>query len=108
MYVKKTKKGFLILSLYIDDILLAGNNLEMIDAIKEWLSTIFEIKDLGEASHVLGFKISEDHSRRLLSISLEIYINKVLECFRMHNSKPVNTLIDKGCTSSLSQYPKTE
>ena len=41
------KKSFLILSLYVDDILLARNNKEMILAIKAWLSLNFEMKDIG-------------------------------------------------------------
>ena len=102
VYIKKTKKGFLILSLYVDDILLIRNNLEMITAIKEWLSFIFEMKDFGEASYVLGVKISSNRSRRL--ISQVTYVNKIFEHFHMHNSK----LVDKGCTLSLSQCLKIE
>ena len=34
----------------IDDILLAGNNLEMIEATKKWLSSMFEINDMEEVS----------------------------------------------------------
>jgi len=108
VYVQRTRDGFLILSLYVDDILLVGNNLEMINAIKEWLSSVFEMKDLGEASYILGVKISRDRSRRLLSLSQETYLRKILERFNMDNSKPVDTPVDKGCTLSISQCPNTE
>lgn len=33
-------------TLYVDDILLARNNLEMIQAIKKLLSFVFEMKDM--------------------------------------------------------------
>ena len=68
VYIKKTKKRFFILSLCVDDILLAGNNLEIINTIKKWLSSIFEMKGLGEVSYVLEVKISRDLSM-LLSMS---------------------------------------
>jgi hypothetical protein len=48
VYVKRTKKSFLILSLYVDDILLAENDMEMIVSTKGWLSSTFEMKDMGE------------------------------------------------------------
>ena len=38
----------------------------------------------------------------------EAYINKILECFRMHYSKPVDTPVEKGLTLSLDQCPKTD
>ena len=69
VYVKRSKKGFIVLSLYVDDKLLAGNDKEMIVATKEWLSSNFEMKDMGEASYVLGVKILRDRSRKFLSLS---------------------------------------
>ena len=50
VYVKWSGKSLLILSLYVDDILLAGNDMEIIVTTKRWLSSIFEMKDMGEAN----------------------------------------------------------
>ena len=86
VYVKRSKGRFIILSLYFDDILLAGNDMEMIIAIKRWLSSNFEMKDMGEADYILGVKILRDHSKKLLGLSQQTYIKKVLEHFQMHNS----------------------
>ena len=69
VYVKLSKGSFIILSLYIDDILLAGNDMEIIIAIKGWLSSNFEMKDMGEADYILGVKILRDCSKNLLSLS---------------------------------------
>ena len=43
--------------LYVDDILLIGNDFEMLSKVKIQLATQFQMKDLGEAQYVLGFKI---------------------------------------------------
>ena len=74
---------FIIMTLYIDDILIAGNNVEYLKDIKSWLSSNFEMKVMGDAVYILGVNISRDCSRRLLSLSQETYINKVLERFNM-------------------------
>ena len=48
------------LILYIDDILLIGNDAGTLSSVKLWLSTQFDIKDLGEASHILGIMLMRD------------------------------------------------
>jgi len=48
MYLKCFNNSFIILSLYIDVILIAENRKEMIDTTKRWLSSNFEMKDMGE------------------------------------------------------------
>ena len=79
VYVKRLEGNFVILSLYVDDILLARNNTEFVQTIKEWLFSNFEIKDMGEASYILRVKIHMDHSRKLLALSQESYIRRILE-----------------------------
>lgn len=106
VYVKRSKENFVILSLYVDDILLAGNN-KYLNTIKEWLSSNFEMKDMDDVAYELGFEIKRDRSRRLLTLSQKPYIEKILERFNMHNSKPIDTPIVKGEGLNLSNCPKT-
>ncbi|KAL0461128.1 UNVERIFIED_CONTAM: Retrovirus-related Pol polyprotein from transposon TNT 1-94 [Sesamum latifolium] len=108
VYVKRSEKNFMILSLYVDDILLAGNNMEMIVATQKWLSSTFEMKDMGEAEYILGVKIHRDRSKKFLSLSQETYIKRIIERFCMHNANPVDTPMDKSCVLSKELCPKTE
>ena len=48
VYLKRSNNDFVILFLYVDSILLAGKSKEMIDIVKSWLSSNFEMKDMGE------------------------------------------------------------
>ena len=48
VYVKIFKNKFKILSLYVDDILLVENDKEYLLTVKAWLSSNFEMKDMGE------------------------------------------------------------
>ena len=101
VYLKQSKRSILILSLYVDDILLAGNDMDSIVTTKKWLSSTFEMMDIGEANFVLEVKITRDRSMKFLSLSQWTYIKKILECFHIHNSKPINTPMEKGYTLSL-------
>ena len=49
------------------------------------LSTHFDMKDLGEASYVLGIKILRDRANGVLKLSQRTYIEKILRRFNMHN-----------------------
>ena len=54
----------MFLILYVDDILLIGNNVSMLNLVKESLNGKFLMKVLGEAVYILGIKIYRDRSRR--------------------------------------------
>lgn len=55
----------------------------------EWLSFSFKIKDMGEVNSVLIVQIVSDRLNRLLGLSHEAYIKKVILCFKMQNTKPL-------------------
>ena len=55
----------IFLILYVDDILLIGNDVGTLSSVKVWLSTQFDMKDLGEASHILGIKLMRDRQKRM-------------------------------------------
>ena len=52
--------------LYVDDILLIGNDMEILDSMKGYLNKSFSKQDLGEAVYTLSIKINIDRSRRLI------------------------------------------
>jgi hypothetical protein len=108
VYVKRFKGSFIVLSLYVDDILLAGNDKDMIVATKGWLSSNFEMKDMGEADYILGVKIFRDRSKKLLGLLQQTYIKKILECFQMNDCKPIDNPIAKGEKLCLEMCPKTQ
>ena len=45
------------------------------------------MKDLGEAAYILGIKIYRDRSKRLIGLSQDTYIDKILKRFNMEQSK---------------------
>jgi len=65
--------------LYIDDILLATNDLGLLSETKKFIFNNFEMKNMGEIYYVIGIEIFCDKSQRLLDLSQKKYINKVLQ-----------------------------
>jgi len=95
VYLKHSNGSFIILSLYVDDILIVGNIKEMIDTTKKWLSSNFKMKDMGEAIYVLGVKIIRDRSKRILGLTQETYIKKMLERYHMQDTNQWTPLLIK-------------
>ena len=54
IYMKVSGRKYILLVLYVDDILLATNDTNMLVETKQLLSNHFDIKDLREASYALG------------------------------------------------------
>ena len=77
----------IFLILYVEDILLIGNDVGTLSSIKVWLSTHFDMKDLEEVSHILGIKLIQDCQRRMLGLSQATYINTILAMFSLQNFK---------------------
>ena len=92
--------------LYVDDILLIGNEKAMLECTKAWLSSQFSMKDLGEASYVLGIRIYRDRSKRMLGLSQSMYIDKILKRFSMEESKRGYLPIGHGLRLSKSMALK--
>ena len=73
----------MFLILYVDDILLIGNNIELLENVKEYLNKSFSMKDPGEAAFILGINIYRNRSRRLIGLSQSTYLDKILKKFKM-------------------------
>jgi hypothetical protein len=69
IYNKMSVISMAFLVLYVYDILLIGNDVKLLNSVKEYFNSQFSMKDLGEATYVLGIKIYRDRSRRLLALS---------------------------------------
>ena len=65
------------------------------------------MKDLGNASYVLGIQILRDRKNKLLALSQASYVDKVLARFSMQNSKKGLLPTRHGVTLSKKQCPQT-
>ncbi|GJX49475.1 retrotransposon protein, putative, ty1-copia subclass [Tanacetum coccineum] len=107
VYLKASGSNVAFLILYVDDILLMGNNVTMLQEVKSWLCKCFSMKDLGEAAYILRIKIIHDRSKRLIALSQSAYLQKTLKKFRMENSNKGYTLMIEKPNYRKSQGAQT-
>ena len=107
IYKKVSGSSVAFLILYVNDILLIGNNTEFLDSIKGYLNKNFSMKDLGESAYILGIKIYRDRSRCLIGLSQSTYLDKVLKKFKMDQSKKWFLHVLQGVKLSQTQCPTT-
>lgn len=62
------KKEVIVFQVLYVNILLIGNNVRML-SVEIWLSSQFDIQDLGKASYVLGIKVTRDRQDRTIRLS---------------------------------------
>ena len=109
VFVKRfSEDDFIILLLYVDDMLIVGHDVSKIEKLKKDLSNTFAMKDLGPAKQILGMQIIRDRKNKKLWLSQEKYINKVLERFNMINAKPVVSPLASQFKLSKEQCPSSE
>ncbi|GKE44838.1 retrotransposon protein, putative, ty1-copia subclass [Tanacetum coccineum] len=107
VYVKASGSYVTFLILYVDDILIMGNNFPMLQDVKSYLGRCFAMKDLGEAAYILGIKIYQDRSKRLIGLCQSAYIEKILKRYYMENSKRGTIPMQEKLKSSKSQGAST-
>jgi hypothetical protein len=72
------------------------------------LSSHFDMKDLGDASVVLGIQIFRDRSHGVLGLSQKGYIEKILKRFNMHSCTPCTAPVQKGEKFSKVECPQSK
>ena len=108
IYLRVSGSSYIFLVLYVDDILLASNDSDLLIKTKHMLSTHFDMKDLGETSYVLGIKILRDRANGVLKLSQRTYIEKILKRLNMHNCSSTKAPIVKGDKFSKAQCPQND
>nr|GEX79318.1 retrotransposon protein, putative, Ty1-copia subclass [Tanacetum cinerariifolium] len=107
VYLKASGSNITLLILYVDDILIMGNNIPMLQSVKSYLGRCFVMKDLGEAAYTLGIKIYRDRSRRLIGLCQSAYTKKILKRYCVENSKRKSIPVQEKLKLSKSQGAST-
>ena len=96
------KISFVILGVYVDDVIPISNDTEMMKAEKAAICDRFEMVDNGEISYCLGLSIKRDRANKILTISQGNYVENILIKFGMENCRSVATPLEQG-----AKYLKT-
>ena len=98
LYIGTDNDVLIYLLLYVDDIIIATNDLQKLLKIKKELAEEFKMKDLGKLHSYLGLKI--DIRDDGIFLSQPVYLKNLLERFNMQDSKPAKTPME---VSSLNE-----
>ena len=91
LFLHRTDKRTILLLLYVDDMIIIGDDLNGIQELKDFLSQ-FEMKDLGHLSYFLGLEIT--YFTDGLYITQVKYASKLLSRVGLIDSKTVNTPVE--------------
>ena len=72
--VTSYESGFIMVSIYVNDLLIAATSLELVKEAKAVLSKEFDMKDLREAQMIIGMQIIHHQLKRLLTLDQALYI----------------------------------
>ena len=92
LFLRRTNKDTILLLLYVDDMIIIGDDLNGIQELKDFLSQQFEMKDLGHLNYFLGLEIT--HSTDGLYITQAKYTSELLSRAGLTNSKTVDNLVE--------------
>lgn len=94
-YIKiNQNKDLVIVTIYVDDLLIFSNSETLKNWVKEQLKKRFEMKDLGMASYCLGIKIERNREKGSISLNQTQYVENMLRKYNMHESHPITTPLD--------------
>ena len=85
--------------------LIIRTNMIDIAGLESKLNDTFDMKDLGEANHILGMRIVRDREKKVLFLSQSEYIGKVIMHFNMEGGKVRSTPLASYLKLSLSDCP---
>ena len=83
VYYKRVGEHFIYVVLYVNDMLLVRNNMEVIKEVKSYISSMFDMKDLGVVNLIFGMEIKRNRVDRKLWLNQRKYVETILHRFNM-------------------------
>ncbi|CAM9889682.1 unnamed protein product [Sphacelaria rigidula] len=91
VYTKGSHRSYIMLTLFVDEISMAGPSINLLRQVQDLLKTKFSISKLGPVSLILGMEVVRDEARGTLRLSQHNYVKLLLLKFGMESSNPVHT-----------------
>lgn len=108
VYTKISRNGHvMILALYVDDVFSAHEKVDKAQWAEDQraLMSTYKMKDLGDATLVLGMRITRDRSARTLLVDQETYVDRLLDSMGMTDCIPADTPEVEGIKHSSADTP---
>jgi hypothetical protein len=96
----------IMLAVYVDDMIIAGNNKESMEKFKERMKAKFKMSDIGDLCYFLGIEVKRDRNKRTLHLSQTKYIKEILWKYKMMDCNPTGTPYEISIKLSKEMSPK--
>lgn len=108
IYIMKTEDIYLVVVVYVDDIIVGANKHDVYQRLKENLTIKFKMKDLGILHYCLGIEFKQEKSNKSVIMSQKKYLQSILTTYGMQEAKPMATPLDGNSKLSkdMDQRPK--
>ena len=93
----------IIIGIYVDDVIYAAKEFQLLDKFEAQLKEEFKVKLLGKARLILSMLVKRDMKRKTLHLSHTHYIRDLLSTYDMIGANLVGTPIIKGSTILLAK-----
>ena len=100
VFVRKTKFTTLIVLIWVDDLIISGSNIKVVNSFKYEFGKLFKIKDLGELHFFLGIRFNV--RQNVISMDQSLYIENILRRFNEIDANPRSLPCDPSVYELLS------
>ena len=94
LYVRENESGIVVICIYVDDLIVGGDNVATIEHVKTLLKQEFDMKDLGELRYFLGIEIIR--TKEGIWLSQRQYALNMLSKYGMADCKPISMPLDQN------------
>ena len=94
LFLKKVGDKITVLIIYVDDMIVTGNDLTEMSKLKDYLSSEFDMKDLGRLKYFLGIEVNR--SKQGIFVSQRKYVLDLLGETGMLGCEPIKSPIEKN------------
>lgn len=101
--ILQTSNETTIVSVYVDDFLLASNTMTVLSSLKESLSREYDMKDMGDVKTIIGWQVTRDLSTRTLRICQSAYIRDLLKKENLTDCNAPTIPMKAGSTIEMNE-----
>jgi len=97
-----------IIAIYVDDLLIAGSNLQIVNENKNLFKSSFQIKDLGVIDNLLGCRVQQNLTLSTITMDQSFYTKNILKTFFPDGLNPTEIPMSPTTVLTTADCPTTE
>ena len=108
LFILRKDKKVVMIATYVDDLLITGNDENLIESSRKTLNSHFKMKTMGNVSWLLGIRIRRDLHKKTITLTQESYIDDLLSKFNMTECNPAKTPAITTTVLKMAKFQQIE